>query len=140
VALVVSKGSPVDVPDLTGLPVQDATAALDAEGLKVKVLPDRVDSPEPEGDIAHQSPGQGAQVAEGDTITLTVSKGPRMIDVPDVTGKDVDEATSLLKGAGFEVKVDRPFLSFSDKIASQSVTGGERAPEGSTITIKTKGL
>jgi serine/threonine-protein kinase len=140
VALVVSKGSPVDVPDVTGLSVQDATAALDEEGLKAEVLPGRVNSPEAEGDIAHQSPGQGAQVAEGDTITLTVSKGPRMIDVPDVTGKDVDKATSLLKAAGFEVKVDRPFLSFSDKIASQSVDGGEQAPEGSTITIKTKGL
>ncbi|MFG2562264.1 Stk1 family PASTA domain-containing Ser/Thr kinase [Streptomyces sp. NPDC048496] len=140
VALVVSKGSPVDVPDVTGLSVQDATAALDEEGLKAEVLPGRVNSPEVEGDIAHQSPGQGAHVAEGDTVTLTVSKGPRMIDVPDVTGKDVDEATRLLKKAGFEVKVDRPFLSFSDKIASQSVDGGTQAPEGSTITIKTKGL
>ncbi|SFS75179.1 serine/threonine protein kinase [Streptomyces sp. ok210] len=140
VALVVSKGSPVDVPDLTGLSVQEATDALDEEGLKAKVLPSRVNSPEAAGDIARQSPGGSTQAAEGDTITLTVSKGPRMIDVPDVTGKDVDEATRLLKGAGFEVEVDRPFLSFSDTIASQSVDGGDRAPEGSTITIKTKGL
>ncbi|MFB6707742.1 Stk1 family PASTA domain-containing Ser/Thr kinase [Streptomyces sp. NPDC056333] len=140
VALVVSKGSPVDVPDLTGLSVQEATDALDEEGLKAEVLPGRVNSPEAAGDIARQSPGGGTRAAEGDTITLTVSKGPRMIDVPDVTGKDVDEATRLLKAAGFEVEVDRPFLSFSDTIASQSVDGGDRAPEGSTITIKTKGL
>ncbi|MFE3147759.1 MULTISPECIES: Stk1 family PASTA domain-containing Ser/Thr kinase [unclassified Streptomyces] len=140
VALHVSKGTPVDVPDVTGLSVQDATATLADEGLKAKVLPGRVDSPEDAGDIARQSPGRGTEAAEGDTIELTVSDGPRMIDVPDVTGKDVDEATSELKGAGFEVKVDRPFLSFSDTIASQSVDGGEQAPEGSTITIKTKGL
>ncbi|MFF3790062.1 Stk1 family PASTA domain-containing Ser/Thr kinase [Streptomyces sp. NPDC001981] len=140
VALVVSKGSPVDVPDLTGLSVQEATDALDEEGLKAEVLPGRVNSPEAAGDIARQSPGGGTRAAAGDTITLTVSKGPRMIDVPDVTGKDVDEATRLLKAAGFEVEVDRPFLSFSDTIASQSVDGGDRAPEGSTITIKTKGL
>ncbi|MFE7790964.1 Stk1 family PASTA domain-containing Ser/Thr kinase [Streptomyces sp. NPDC057460] len=140
VALVVSKGSPVDVPDLTGLSVQEATDTLDEEGLKAEVLPGRVNSPEAAGDIARQSPGEGARAAEGDTITLTVSKGPRMIDVPDVTGKDIDEATRLLKAAGFEVKVDRPFLSFSDTIASQSVDGGDRAPEGSTITITTKGL
>ncbi|MGC5001578.1 Stk1 family PASTA domain-containing Ser/Thr kinase [Streptomyces sp. DT203] len=140
VALVVSKGSPVDVPDLTGLSVQEATDALDGEGLKAEVLPGRVNSPEAAGDIARQSPGGGARAAEGDTITLTVSKGPRMIDVPDVTDKDIDEATRLLKAAGFEVKVDRPFLSFSDTIASQSVDGGDRAPEGSTITITTKGL
>ncbi len=140
VALVVSKGSPIDVPDLTGLSVQEATDALDEEGLKAEVLPGRVNSPEAAGDIARQSPGGSTQAAAGDTITLTVSKGPRMIDVPDVTGKDVDEATRLLKAAGFEVEVDRPFLSFSDTIASQSVDGGDRAPEGSTITIKTKGL
>ncbi|MFC8261922.1 Stk1 family PASTA domain-containing Ser/Thr kinase [Streptomyces sp. NPDC057291] len=140
VALVVSKGSPVDVPDLTGLSVQEATDALDEEGLKAEVLPGRVNSPEAAGDVARQSPGGGTRAAEGDTITLTVSKGPRMIDVPDVTGKDIDEATRLLKAAGFEAKVDRPFLSFSDTIASQSVDGGDRAPEGSTITITTKGL
>ncbi|MFB7212334.1 Stk1 family PASTA domain-containing Ser/Thr kinase [Streptomyces sp. NPDC056255] len=140
VALHVSKGAPVDVPDVSGLSVADATAALADEGLKAKVLPDRVNSPEVAGDIARQSPGAGSEAAEGDTITLTVSDGPRMIDVPDVTGKDVDEATGELEAAGFEVKVDRPFLSFSDTIASQSVDGGEKAPEGSTITIKTKGL
>ncbi|MES9592623.1 Stk1 family PASTA domain-containing Ser/Thr kinase [Streptomyces sp. NPDC094045] len=140
VALVVSKGAPVDVPDVTGLSVEDATAALKDEGLKAKVLPDRVHSSEDAGDIARQSPGEGTEAAEGDTIELTVSDGPRMVDVPDVTGKDVDEATSVLEDAGFEVKVDRPFLSFSDTIASQSVDGGEQAPEGSTITIKTKGL
>ncbi|WP_435807955.1 PASTA domain-containing protein, partial [Streptomyces cyaneofuscatus] len=140
VALIVSKGSPVDVPDVTGLSVEDATAELAEEGLKVDVLPGRVHSSEADGDIAKQSPGAGTEAAEGDTIELTVSKGPRMLDVPDITGRDVDEARATLEEAGFEVKVDRPFLSFSDTIASQSVEGGEQAPEGSTITIRTKGF
>lgn len=140
VALVVSKGSPIDVPDVTGLSAGDATAELEGEGLKVEVLPGRVNSAEAAGDIAQQSPGAGAEAAEGDTIELTVSKGPRMLDVPDVTGRDVDEARTTLEEAGFEVKVDRPFLSFSNTIASQSVEGGEQAPEGSTITIRTKGF
>ncbi|GGS21157.1 Stk1 family PASTA domain-containing Ser/Thr kinase [Streptomyces parvus] len=140
VALVVSKGAPIDVPDVTGLSADEATAELEAEGLKAEVLPGRVHSPEAAGDVAEQSPGEGTEAAEGDTIQLTVSKGPRMLDVPDVTGRDVDEARTTLEEAGFEVKVDRPFLSFSDTIASQSVGGGEQAPEGSTITIKTKGL
>ncbi|WP_405936377.1 Stk1 family PASTA domain-containing Ser/Thr kinase [Streptomyces sp. NBC_00726] len=140
VAIVVSQGSPVDVPDVTGLSVDDATDALADEGLKVKVKPGRVHSPEDEGDVAVQSPEEGAEAAEGDTVTVTVSSGPRMIGVPDVVGKDVDDARDELEAAGFEVKVDRGFLSFSDKVAGQSVAGGDRAPEGSTITIKTKGL
>lgn len=140
VALVVSKGAPIDVPDVTGLSVEDATAELEAEGLRAEVLPGRIHSTEVKGDIAEQSPGEGTEAAEGDTVELTVSKGPRMLDVPDVTGRDVDEARSTLEEAGFEVKVDRPFLSFSDTVASQSVDGGEQAPEGSTITVKTKGF
>ncbi|MFJ8977595.1 Stk1 family PASTA domain-containing Ser/Thr kinase [Streptomyces sp. NPDC102282] len=140
VALVVSKGSPVDVPDVTGLSVEDARAALDEAGLRTEVLAERVNSPEAAGEIARQSPGSGAEAAEGDTVELTVSKGPRMLQVPDVTGKDVDEARSALEDAGFEVKVDRPFLSFSDTVGSQSVEGGGTAAEGSTITIRTKGL
>ncbi|MEV5158111.1 Stk1 family PASTA domain-containing Ser/Thr kinase [Streptomyces sp. NPDC053728] len=140
VALVISKGSPVDVPDVTGLSVEDATAALEVEGLRAKVLTERVSSSEADGDIARQTPGSGAEAAEGDTVELTVSKGPRMLPVPDVTGKDVDEARGALEDAGFEVEVDRPFLSFSDTVKSQSVEGGEKAPEGSTITIRTKAL
>lgn len=140
VAIVVSQGSPVDVPDVTGLSVEDATDTLADEGLKAKVEPGRVHSPEDEGDVAVQSPEEGARAAEGDTITLTVSSGPRMVEVPDVVGKKVDDAQDELEAAGFEVEVDRGFLSFSDKVSSQSVDGGDRAPEGDTITIKTKGL
>ncbi|WP_405460287.1 Stk1 family PASTA domain-containing Ser/Thr kinase [Streptomyces sp. NBC_00101] len=140
VALVVSKGAPVEVPDVSGLSVEDATAALEEEGLKAEVEPGRVESSQVAGDVDRQAPDAGAEAAEGDTVRLTVSKGPPMVEVPDVTGKDVDEARELLEDAGFEVRVDRPFLSFSDTVASQSVDGGGTAAEGSTVTIRTKGL
>ncbi|RPK66151.1 Serine/threonine-protein kinase PK-1 [Streptomyces sp. ADI96-02] len=140
VALVVSKGGPVEIPDVTGLTVPDATAELAEAGLKAEVLPGRVHSPEAAGDVARQSPGRGAEAAEGDTVKLAVSRGPRMLDVPDVTGRDVEEARRTLEEAGFTVEVDRPFLSFSDTVGGQSVEGGEQAAEGSTITIRTKGL
>ncbi|WP_371792500.1 Stk1 family PASTA domain-containing Ser/Thr kinase [Streptomyces sp. NBC_01471] len=140
IALVVSKGAPVDVPDVTGESLDDARADLKDENLKVVVAPERINSTEDAGQVAKQSPAEGARAEEGDTITLTVSKGPRMISVPDVTGDNVDDAKSALTDKGFKVHVDRPFLSFSDTVDSQSVDGGGRAPEGSTITIKTKGL
>ncbi|MFJ9027214.1 Stk1 family PASTA domain-containing Ser/Thr kinase [Streptomyces sp. NPDC102274] len=140
VALVVSKGSPVEVPDVTGESVRDATAELTDEGLKVKVAAERVNSEEDAGSVARQSAAEGAQLARGDTVTLTVSKGPRMISVPDVTGRTTEEATKLLEEAGFEVTVDRGFPFLGDTVNKQSVKGGQEAPEGSTITITTKGL
>ncbi|MFF4745581.1 MULTISPECIES: Stk1 family PASTA domain-containing Ser/Thr kinase [unclassified Streptomyces] len=140
IALVVSKGSPVDVPDVTGESVEDATGTLEDAGLKVKVAPEQVHSPEDAGTVARQSPGEGGQAAKGDTITLTVSKGPRMIEVPDVTGDSLSDARRELEEAGFEVKVERAFPFLGDTVESQSVEGGGQAAEGSTITIRTKGL
>ncbi|MYS88067.1 Stk1 family PASTA domain-containing Ser/Thr kinase [Streptomyces sp. SID5464] len=138
VALVVSKGSPIDIPDVTGDDLADARAELTGAGLKVKVAAERVTSSEfDKGQVAEQSPNPGGRAAEGDTITLTVSKGPEMIEVPDVVGDSVDDATRELKSAGFQVDEDRGLLGlFGDTVKDQSVKGGETAPKGSTITIK----
>ncbi|WP_329458281.1 Stk1 family PASTA domain-containing Ser/Thr kinase [Streptomyces sp. NBC_01497] len=140
VALTVSKGSAVDVPDVTGEDVDDATSDLDDAGLKAKVTPQRVQSDEDAGTVARQSPGEGGQLAKGDTVTLTVSKGPKMVAVPDVTGRSADDARTRLEDAGFTVKVKHSFPFIDDTITEQSVDGGDKAPEGSTITIKTDGL
>ncbi|MEU7122813.1 Stk1 family PASTA domain-containing Ser/Thr kinase [Streptomyces zaomyceticus] len=140
VALVVSKGSPIDVPDVTGETVADATAALQEAGLEVVVAPERIDSPEDAGSVAAQSLAEGSRAAEGDTITLTVSKGPKLVEVPDVTGETTDDARTALEEAGFEVEVKKSFPYLGDTVASQSVEGGSTAPEGSTVTITIKGL
>ncbi|MFJ7154747.1 Stk1 family PASTA domain-containing Ser/Thr kinase [Streptomyces sp. NPDC101118] len=140
VAIVVSKGAPVDVPGVVGSPLDDARSALEDLGLKVQVATEQINSPQPQGTVANQSVAAGAKAATGDTVVLTVSKGPRMVPVPDVTGRNVEDAKRALKEAGFEVKVEKPFISFSDDVASQSVKGGTTAPEGSTITIRIKGL
>ncbi|MFZ3469735.1 Stk1 family PASTA domain-containing Ser/Thr kinase [Streptomyces sp. 4.24] len=140
VKLLVSKGRPVPVPSVAGKPVDQARSLLEDLGLKVATAPEQVNSPSPAGAVANQSVAAGSQAATGDTVTLTVSKGPRQIPVPDVTGQEVDAARKTLEGLGFKVKVEKPFLSFSSTIDAQSVPAGQNAAEGSTITIRTKGL
>ncbi|MGV9427284.1 Stk1 family PASTA domain-containing Ser/Thr kinase [Streptomyces sp. NPDC003656] len=136
VALVVSKGRQVDVPDVTGEDVDDATQDLTDAGLKVKIAPERVHSSDVDKDeVVRQTPAEGT-AAEGDTVTLTLSKGPEMVVVPDVTGQDVDTATKVLEAAGFDVDKDRGLLGlFGDTVRGQSVEGGDKAPKGSTITL-----
>ncbi|MFH8611036.1 Stk1 family PASTA domain-containing Ser/Thr kinase [Streptomyces sp. NPDC018029] len=136
VALVVSKGRPVEIPDVRGDSEADATEDLEDAGLKVEIAPTRVHSDEDKGDVVKQSPAQNKTVAEGDTVKLTISKGPPMVEVPDVTGMSVDEATDELESAGFEVDEDRGLLGiFGDTVKKQSVDGGDKAPKNSTITI-----
>ncbi|MFD3535766.1 Stk1 family PASTA domain-containing Ser/Thr kinase [Streptomyces sp. NPDC058664] len=140
IALVVSKGAPIDVPDVTGETVADATALLGEEGLTVRVAPERIHSPEEAGAVAAQSLAGGSRAAEGDTITLTVSKGPKPVEVPDVIGETTGDARTVLEDAGFEVEVKKSFPYLGDTVTGQSVEGGETAPEGSVITITIKGL
>ncbi|WP_406167242.1 Stk1 family PASTA domain-containing Ser/Thr kinase [Streptomyces canus] len=136
IALTVSKGAPVDVPDVTGEDLADARADLTEAGLKVKIATTRVNSEYDAGQVAKQTPVGDSQAADGDTVTLTISKGPEMIEVPDVTGDSVDDAKTDLEAAGFQVDEDRGLLGlFGDKVKKQSVKGGDTAPKGSTITI-----
>ena len=137
IAITVSKGSPVEVADVTGASVEDATAELEEAGLKVKIASAQVNSEFDKGLVAEQSPGAGNEAAEGDTVTLTISKGPEMIEVPDVVGDSVDDAKQTLEDAGFQVDEDRGLLNlFGNTVKSQSVDGGDTAPKGSTITIE----
>ncbi|MER7465585.1 Stk1 family PASTA domain-containing Ser/Thr kinase [Streptomyces sp. NPDC097981] len=140
VALVVSKGRPVLVPNVAGRPLDQARAALQDLGFKVETAAEQVNSQFQAGTVANQSIGAGSQAATGDTVTLTVSKGPRQVPVPNVAGLEADVARKTLEAAGFKVKVERPFLSFSNTVDAQSVPGGQSAPEGSTIVVRTKGL
>ncbi|MET9883930.1 Stk1 family PASTA domain-containing Ser/Thr kinase [Streptomyces sp. NPDC006430] len=140
ITIVVSKGRPVPVPNVTGRPLDQAREALQDLGLKVETAADQINSPFPAGTVANQSVGAGAQAAAGDTVTLALSKGPRQIPVPNVIGQEADAARRTLEAAGFKVKVERPFLSFRNTVDAQSVAGGQSAPEGSTIVLRTKGL
>jgi serine/threonine-protein kinase len=136
IALTVSKGSPVEVPDVTGEDLDQARADLEDAGLEVKTAPQRINSAYDAGQVAAQTPDSGAWAAEGDTVTLVLSKGPEMVEVPDVVGENVDDAEQELEAAGFDVEEDRGLLGlFGDTVRKQSVEGGEKAPKGSTVTI-----
>lgn len=135
VALTVSDGPrPVTVPDVTGQPKADAKKALTDLGLKVSYADPAYSSSVVKGNVVSQSPGPGGGHA-GDTITLTVSKGPQMVTVPDVVSMSSEQATSALEAAGLKVKVDRYFGGLFDKVRAQSAAKGTSVPIGSTITI-----
>jgi beta-lactam-binding protein with PASTA domain len=134
VAITVSKGQPIDAPDVVGDSVADAQQKLQDAGLKVTLADARAFSDTvTAGGIAQQSPSAGIPLAKGDTVTLTLSKGQDMIDVPDVSGKKVADAKQILQDAGFNVRVIRFF--FTGTVSSQSPGAGGQAARGSTVTL-----
>ncbi|MDQ4500790.1 Stk1 family PASTA domain-containing Ser/Thr kinase [Sinomonas sp. ASV322] len=136
VALTVSKGrQPIPVPKIVGMKQADAVAALTAAGLKPVVADAPVfDRNVPAGSVSAQSPAAGQNLVKGDTVTITLSKGPRMVHVPDVFGKTEQDAIQILQAAGFAVKSNytygRPVFGL---VAGQDKTGDQ--PEGTTITL-----
>jgi serine/threonine-protein kinase len=92
----------------------------------------------PSGLVSAQSPDPGTQADKGSTVTVTVSTGPPSTTVPDVVGKDKNEAKQELQDAGF--KVDMQDVPVSDPtqnnvVQDQDPEGGTNAPSGSTVTI-----
>ncbi|MFB7500892.1 Stk1 family PASTA domain-containing Ser/Thr kinase [Streptomyces sp. NPDC056161] len=136
ITLTVSKGSPIDVPDVTGDDLDSARERLEEAGLKVEVSAEQVNSEHDAGEVAEQTPEGDSEAAEGDTVRLTLSKGPEMVEVPDVVGTGVNDATKQLEASGFKVSEDRGLLGlFGSTVQKQSVDAGKTAPKGSTITI-----
>lgn len=87
----------VDVPDVVGQTVEEATATLERAGFEVSVGAP-VDSDKATNIVVEQSPS--GQATAGATITISPSNG-NGATVPDVTGQSPTEANAALIAAGF---------------------------------------
>jgi serine/threonine-protein kinase len=134
VQLVISDGpAPVAIPDVTKLSYDDAAAKLTALGFKVTKGKDVFSADIDKGDVAATDPPIGTLAPKGSTVAISLSKGPEMVDVPDVRKKTLDVATALLQAAGFQVDT-KGYLP-GDKVIAQDPQGGSSAVKGSTVTL-----
>jgi len=133
VNLVVSKGAEqLAVPDVRGRPVAEAQKAVNAAGFRyttTQVFSDTVAA----GTVADQSPSSGL-AARGSTIALQVSKGPDVVVVPDVTGKNADEAVGALQALGLKPQVIKPF-GVGSTVHAQSPSGGSTVRRGTAVRL-----
>lgn len=135
VTLSVSKGpAPVTVPDVGNQPQEQARKTLTDVGLRVKTAQEYSETVA-QDNVIKQSPAGGGQAKRGDTVTLTISQGPPLVEVPSVMGKQVDEARQILGDAGFQVTVDNFMGGYFGTVRSQDPTPGSKAPKGSTIKL-----
>ncbi len=93
---VLSHGLTVEVPAVSGLQPDQATAVLDQEGLSVTVSATRVASALPQGTVVTTTPGAGAKVPTGSLITLILSSGvpPVVVSPPPVSSAPVVSPTT----------------------------------------------
>ncbi len=134
--LVVATDPHVKVPSVVGQDQASATSALQAVGLDV-VVKTASSSTAAVGVVTKSSPGADDTAVRGDTVTLTVSSGPKQVNVPIVLQWDRGDAIDEIEGRGFAVNVVTVAVTSNDAVdtvVGQDPSGG-RAAEGSTITI-----
>ncbi|OEX93190.1 serine/threonine protein kinase [Corynebacterium sp. BCW_4722] len=107
ITVTVSSGKEMtDVPDITNLTTEEAMEELEKAGLELNPNVRREsDSNIPEGIILGQQPVGGTQIAKGSRISITVSSGPDMIQVPSLVGLNVEQATATLSSLNLRATV-----------------------------------
>ncbi len=133
--LVVSAGP---LPDVAGLPADEATSVLAERGLTVDpALGSEAHSDEvPEGHVISLLPSTDP-VRPGDSLGLQVSLGPELFEVPDVAGMGLQEAMDTLTAAGFtpSTLVPDPLREFAEATGTDPAAG-ERVRAGTGIRVR----
>jgi serine/threonine-protein kinase len=137
VDLVVSKGRrPIEVGDWTGKDADRAEQVLEKKGLVVDRSQTEYSDTVAEGDVIAQTPASGT-LFKGETVTLVVSDGPELIEVPGgLVASGVEAAREKLEALGFDVDIEhsRSYLGLG-YVFSTDPDSGSMAPKGSTITL-----
>jgi serine/threonine-protein kinase len=136
VTLVVSTGPPmVTVPSIAaGTPANQAVAALKQAGfsvVQVAAYNDRVAA----GTVVSVQPAARARL--GSAVTVTVSRGPHLVTVPQITsGEPVDSVEAALRAIGLVPHLDRSYDGgVLGRVINVDPGPGTQVVVGSTVTL-----
>jgi eukaryotic-like serine/threonine-protein kinase len=132
VTILVAGGAAV--PDFVGQSLEVAQQWASAHNVNLQQEQDQNSQQQP-GTITGQEPAPGTLYQPGETVVVNVSTGPAEVNVPDVIGMSVQQATQLLQAAGFQVQVQSFGLGNNGgrRVWDYSPVG--QAPRGSVILL-----
>jgi serine/threonine-protein kinase len=123
----------VAVPNAVGLAEAEARDRLVAAGFEVDST--EVFSEREPGTVASQEPRAGAEAEPGSTVTIQVSKGTGLVDVPSVVGMTRGQAEGELSSAKLEANVvEVPSDEPVGTVVAQNPVGGQ-VQQGTAIRL-----
>jgi serine/threonine-protein kinase len=134
-----TKGTETEVPDVVNKPLEQAKETLRANKLEWDTLDEFSDTVEA-GYIIRTNPPPNSKAKEGNKVTLYVSQGSELAEVPNVASGNptVDNAKTLLKSFGFEnvIENQKPDDRVpKGHVISQSPMHGTRYKKTDPITL-----
>jgi len=136
VTLTVSSGpGSGKVPSVAGEGEEEATKKLEAAGFEVAV--ERVNSASVEaGTVINSEPGGGSTATNGSTVTLFVSRGPKLTKVPVLVGAQREAAVQRLRSRGLEASISEEESSEpKGQVIRQAPDAGSEVEPGSAVSI-----
>ncbi|MFI5630452.1 Stk1 family PASTA domain-containing Ser/Thr kinase [Streptomyces sp. NPDC051664] len=132
-----SDNGKVDVPNMVGSTVDEAKDLATNAGVILKVGSKEPCADQPKGKICSQTPKDGRQMRENETVTVVVSTGAPKVEVPDVTEKSEESARKNLEEKGFKVTVVASESSDAQPgtVLDQDPKGGTKAEPESEVKI-----
>jgi serine/threonine-protein kinase len=133
VDITVSQGrQPIDIPDLTGQPADQAATTLTGLNFTVTTTEEH-SATVPAGAVISQTPKTGTGHI-GDSITLVKSLGPVMVTVPNIVGQNEKKAKETLSQAGLVAVVEGD--AFFNLVRDQSPASGTVVAQGSSVSFR----
>ena len=129
------------VPDMVGMDKVTAQRAATRVGLKSEVV--EINHPTiSAGTVILQAPEVDTSLRKGDTVVLTVSKGPAALSVPAITGMTTQAALPVLQTTGLTLAVVEKVVSTdvpADVIITQTPEAGESCQSGEVVQVTVSG-
>jgi len=132
------------VPDVYGMIEAQAVSELQSNGFNDITITEMPSEDYEKGLVVKTEPQRTEVVAEGTKITIYISSGAEIkdVDVPDVVGMKSDAAKSKIEEEGLVAKIEKVYLTASDKfypvgtVTKQSPSeSSSQVPQGTTIKL-----
>lgn len=138
VPLLVSKGpEPREVPEIPADAVYaDVEKLLKAVQLVAEPAEEFSDDVA-KGVVIRLSEEPGSEIARGSTVIVVVSKGPDVVEVPDLKGMSLDAAEAALEAAGL-VLGEFTGSGGNREVVASDPAAGESVPRGTAVNLLLK--
>jgi serine/threonine-protein kinase len=138
VVLVLSGGQrAAEVPVVTNMSQQQARIAIENTGLTLGNVTEQL-ADQPRGLVISSSPPAGTQVQLPGSVDIVLSKGPATVQVPDLYGRTVGEARSMIEQIGLRiagVSRDTSSLQPENTVIRQLPAAGQTVSAGGAVSL-----
>lgn len=134
----VNQGGTLQVPRVTGLPLETARVLLDSLGFEPVDAGTRPDPRAPVGTVVGQNPPYEALVKQGRRVYLTTSGGEVLVSVPRLRGLSFRDSRFTLERSGLEVgdaQYDTSDVYPENTVMAQSIPPGNRVARGTPVGV-----